>query len=325
MQDSRYGYAVWPSGAAFLLLRTADGWRHVTNITPVAVPTGGGLSITASPLELVVAALPFEQMVISPILHGASSGTGWSPEQLPGGVTLSRDSVGIGPRGVTAVLGRSGGTLVEEEPHGWSVRTHAARLAPGGHLKLDAVTWGVGGRGWLTGHGTAGTPVVFTTSTSGRRWAAVVGLAPDAVAALAPCGAEQTWTLPVVRARGTMSIAASMDGGTTWTTGAALPLPLGLTAWGCRGLDVWMLGGAADGDHVYSSANAGATWADHGVAPAGVADLAPTGEHTGTGFATTSTAKGAALWAVRGDGASFSPVPLPGWVATIGNPTVPRS
>jgi hypothetical protein len=31
------------------------------------------------------------------------------------------------------------------------------------------------------------------------------------------------------------------------------------------------------------------------------------------------------LWAVRGDGALFSPVALPGWVATIGNQTVPRN
>jgi hypothetical protein len=323
MQDSRSGDAVWPSGAAFLLLHTVDGWRHVTNITPVAVPTGGGLTMAASPLELVVAALPFNRLVVSPVLRSTSSGTNWSPQELPGGLTLARASVGLGPRGVTAVLRAGGGTLVEKGQHGWRVLTDASQLVPGGHLHLDALSWGMGGRGWLTGHGPAGSPVAFTTGDSGQTWTAVHGLASDAVAALTPCGADQTWTLPVVRARGTMSIAASVDGGATWATGAPLTVPLGLPAWGCHGQNVWMLGGAADGDHAYSSANAGLTWADHGVAPPGVTDLVPTGGHAG--FASAATMKGATLWAVRGDGALFSPVALPGWVATIGNQTVPRN
>ena len=324
MQDSRSGDAVWPSGAAYLLLHTEDGWRHVTNITPVAVPTGGGLTLAVASGELMVAALPFDRLVISPLLRGTSSGKSWSPEELPGGLTLARGSVALGPRGVTAVLRANAGTVVEKGQHNWNVLTEASGLVPGGHLHLDALNWGVGGRGWLTGHGPAGSPKAFTTNDSGRTWTAVVGLAPDAVAALPPCGSEQTWTLPVVRARGTISIATSVDSGATWATGAALTLPLGLPAWGCHGQDVWMLGGAANGgDHIYSSANAGGTWADLGVAPHGVTDLVPTGDHAG--FATSVTAKGAILWAVRGDGASFSPVALPGWVATVGQQTVPQN
>jgi hypothetical protein len=323
MRDSRSGDAVWPSGAAFLLLRTIDGWRHVTNITPVAVPTGGGLTMAASSRELVVAALPFDQLVVSPLLRSTSAGTGWSPEELPGGLTLDRESVGLGPHGVTAVLRAGGGTVVEKGRHGWSVLTDASRLVPGGHVRLDALSWGVGPRGWLTGHGPAGSPVAFTTTDSGRTWAAVAGLASDAVVALSPCGGNQTWTMPAVRSGGTMSIAVSADGGATWANGSALMVPLGRPAWGCHGQDVWMLGGASDGDHVYSSANAGLTWSDHGVAPAGVTDLVPTGRHAG--FATAVTASGATLWAVRGDGASFSRVALPGWVAKIGNQAVPRN
>ena len=317
MRDGRSGEAVWPSAAAFLLLHTVDGWQHVTNITPVAVPTGGGLTMAASSRELVVAALPFDRLVVSPLLRAPSSGKSWSPAQLPGGLSLSRQSVGLGPGGASAVLRAGGGTVVEEGQHGWSVLTDASRLAPGGHLHLDSLTWGVGGRGWLTGHGPAGSPVAFTTSDSGRTWAALVGLAPDAVAALTPCGGDQRWTMPVVQARGTVSIAASVNGGATWANGAPLTVPLGLPAWGCHGEDVWMLGAAADGDHVYSSVNAGRTWTDQGVAPAGVTDLVPTGSHQG--FATSGTTKGAILWSVRRDGGSFTPVALPGWVATIGN------
>ena len=323
MSDGRSGDAVWPSGAAFLLLHTVDGWRHVTNITPIAVPTGGGLTMAASSRELVVGALPFDQLVVSPLLRSPNSGTTWSPDQLPGALTLGRQSVALGPRGATAVLRQAGGTVVEKGEHGWSALTDASRLAPGGHLHLDGLRWGAGGRGWLTGHGPAGSPVAFTTNDFGRRWAAVAGLAPDAVAALTPCGGDQAWVLPVVRARGTMSIAASVDGGATWATGAPLTVPHGSPAWGCHGQDVWMLGGAASGDHVYSSANAGVTWTDHGAAPLGVTDLAPTG--SGAGFATGTTAKGAILWAVRGDGTSFSHVALPGWVTTVGNQMVSQN
>ena len=323
MQDSHSGTAVWPSGAEFLLLHTVDGWRHVTNITPVAVPTGGGLSMSARSRELVVAVLPFHQLVISPILRSTASGTNWSPGQLPGGLTIGRQSIGIGPRGVTAVLRTGGGTVVEKGPGGWSVLTDASRLAGGRHLQLDAISWGVGGRGWVTGHGPAGGPVAFTTKNSGTTWAAVVGLASDAVAALTPCGRGQTWMLPVVRARGTMSIARSVDGGATWATGAPLTVPLGLPVWGCHAQAAWMMGSATGGDHVYSSGNAGRTWTDHGVAPDGVTDLEPTGNHTG--FATTTQTNGAILWAVRGDGAFFSPMTLPGWVGSVGNQMTPMN
>jgi hypothetical protein len=317
MSDGRSGDAVWPSGAAFLLLHTVDGWRHVTNITPIAVPTGGGLTMAVSSEELVVAALPFDQLVVSPLMRSSISRTSWSPDQLPGGLTLGRQSVAPGPRGLTAVLRAAGGTVVEEGKPDWRVLTDASRLVPGGHLRLDGLRWGAGGRGWLTGHGPPGSPVAFTTTDFGRTWAAVSGLAPDALAALTPCGRDQSWTMPIVHARGTISLAASANGGASWTTGAPLTVPKGAPAWGCHGHEVWMLGSSTDGDHVFSSANAGLTWTKQGVAPAGLTDLTPTGDHEG--FATSVSTQGAVLWVVRGDGGSFSPVALPGWVATAGN------
>ena len=122
---------------------------------------------------------------------------------------------------------------------------------------------------------------------------------------------------------GTIAIAASKDAGATWTTGAPLTLPRGLPVWGCHGPDVWMLGAVAGDNHVYSSANAGTTWTDRGVAPGGVTDLEPTGAHAG--FAATTTTHGAVLWAVHGDGASFSQIALPRWVATAGVQTMSMS
>ena len=333
MSDRRSGEAVWPSGAAFLLLRTTDGWAHVTNITPVAVPTGGGLSMAADSGGLVVAVLPFDQLVFSPLLLRSLSASSWSPDTTPGALAPGRHSVSISPRSVTAVLRARGGTVVEKGKQGWRVLTDAARLAPGRHLQLDGVGWGTDGRGWLTGHGPAGSPVAFTTGDFGATWAAVGGLGSDDVAALTPCGGEQQWTMPVIRAHGTVALAATTDGGVTWVTGASLTLPAGVPAWGCHGREVWMLGGAADsndpadrqagGDSVYSSLDAGTTWTKQGPAPAGVSDLVPTGDHGG--FATSATSKGPVLWAVRRDGASFTPIALPSWVATVGQQSTPQS
>ena len=323
MRDGSSGEAVWPSGAAFLLLHTVDSWQHVSNITPIAVPTGGGLAMATTSRELVVGALPFDQLVVSPLLRSSTSGTSWSPDQLPGGLAPGRHSVALGPHGVTSVLRAGGGTVVAEGQRGWSVLTSASRLVPGGHLHLDGLVWGAGGRGWLTGHGPAGSPVAFTTDDFGRTWAAVGGLAPDTVATLTPCGDAQQWTMPVVSAHGTMSVAASADGGATWATGAALTMPLGPPAWGCHGQEVWMVGGATDGDRVFSSLNAGVSWTQHGIARAGLSDLVPTGGHEG--FATSTTTAGPVLWGVHGDGAVFSRLALPGWVAVLGNQTTPQS
>ena len=37
------GYLVWPSGSAWLVLYTSDGFRQVSNRTPLAIDTEGGL------------------------------------------------------------------------------------------------------------------------------------------------------------------------------------------------------------------------------------------------------------------------------------------
>jgi len=317
MRDSRTGDAVWSSGAAFLLLHTVDGWRHLTNITPLAVPTAGGLTVASSSGELVVAALPFDRLLVSPFLRAPLAGITWVPEDTPGALAAGRQSVAFGPRGVTALLRAGGGTAVERGKAGWAVLTDASRLAPGGHVHLDGLSWGAGGRGWLTGHGPVGSPVAFSTNDFGRTWAAVAGLAPDAEVALTPCGGNEGWTMPVEGANGTIALAASKDGGVTWSTGAPLMLPLGQPAWGCHGTEVWLLGGAADGDRVYSSMDAGLTWKRQALAPEGLTDLAPTGGHEG--FASSATTNGVLLWSVSGSGASFAPMVLPGWVATVGN------
>ena len=43
MAGPALGWATWRSGDSWILLQTADGFRHVTNATPIAVPTDGGV------------------------------------------------------------------------------------------------------------------------------------------------------------------------------------------------------------------------------------------------------------------------------------------
>jgi hypothetical protein len=88
--------------------------------------------------------------------------------------------------------------------------------------------------------------------------------------------------------------------------------------WGCSGDDVWLVAGSAHGEEIFASSDRGATWSRRGSAPAGLTDLSPTGG--GTGFA-ASGGRQPTLWAVTGDGARFTSVALPSWVATVGGTT----
>lgn len=321
MTDGMSGWAVWPSGALWVLLRTSDGWRDVTNGTPLAVPTGGGLVVGAVPDEVGVAVEPFERLTQSPILTKAPSATEWSPAELPGRVADARDAVAISGTGLTAVLDTaSGGALVRQSPTGWTTLTTASTLGHGTSLRLDGIRWASAGVGWLTGHGPAGGSVAFQTTDDGATWIPVAVAAGSFVAALTPCGAGQSWVLPLVTAVGTTVFERTTDGGRSWSAGAPLPLPAGLPAWGCKGADVWTAARTGGGsDHVFASHDLGATWVDRGAAPVGLTDLSPTAG--GSGFAMSRRGRDATLWSVGADGARFVKLLLPSWVANLGGPT----
>jgi hypothetical protein len=318
MSDARHGWAVWPSRESWLVLQTTDGWTHVRNATPVGVPTEGGLALSATAGSVAVAVLPYDRLLSSPLLTAAADQTGattWEPQQLPGAVVDARDSVAVGPHGPTAVLRRGGGTLVTARAGDWATLADPARLAPGHGLRLDSVTWGGHGLGWLTGHATAGSPVAFQTGDDGATWAP---LPPTngGVAALVPCGSGSVWVLPVLTGGGRIVFRRTVDGGRTWRAGGSLAVPAGRTAWGCSGDEVWSLGRQGDVDEVFASTDGGAHWTGRGRAPDGVVDLTPVGG--GAGFATTEHGGHAALWSVHDDGAVLHRLRLPGWVATLG-------
>jgi hypothetical protein len=321
MTDSMSGWAVWPSGALWVLLHTSDGWHDVTNGTPLAVPTGGGLVVGAVADEVGVAVEPFERLTQSPILAKASSAAEWSPAELPGAVANARDAVAISGTVLTAVLDTaSGGALVRQSPTGWTTVTTASTLGHGTNLRLDGIRWRSAGVGWLTGHGPAGGSVAFQTTDDGTTWSPLAVATGSFVAALAPCGAGQSWVLPLITASGSTVFERTTDSGRSWSAGAPMRLPAGLPAWGCEGNDVWAAARTAGGsDHVFASHDLGAKWVDRGAAPKGLTDLSPTAG--GAGFATSRSGHDATLWSVGADGARFVKLPLPSWVASLGGQT----
>jgi hypothetical protein len=314
MPDSSTGWAIWPSGDSWLLLRTGDGWRTVTNVTPAAVPTDGGLVVARSSVRVVAAVGAYERLVRSPILTRDDAATQWQTGELPGAVIDDRNAVSLVAGHASAVLAPSGGTVVIASRGRWSTLTTAAALVPDGSLHLDTVTWADAHLGWLTGHGPAGTPVVFQTTDAGRSWTSVP-VPSSAVAALAPCGAGRHWLFPVIGGGG-ITVHRTMDGGRHWYAGASLSSAAGIPAWGCKDNHVWMAGKSGSADHVFSSDDGGQSWADRGLAPVGLSALAPEGG--GSGFAASHTEKSDTLWAVTQDGGRFTVRPLPAWLATLG-------
>jgi hypothetical protein len=320
MSDALHGWAVWPSGQSWVVLQTSDGWTHVRNATPVGVPTAGGLALSTTAGSAAVAVLPYDRLLSSPLLTaatqpGPTTATTWVPHELPGAVVDARASVAVHAAGPTAVLRRRGGTLVTGRAGGWATLADAARLAPGHGLRIDSVTWAADGLGWLTGHGTAGSPLAFQTGDDGATWSPLPATTGD-VAALAPCGSGAVWVLPVLTGGGRIVFRRTVDGGRTWQAGGSLPAATGQPAWGCSGDEVWSLGRRSDADDVFASDDGGAHWTDRGRAPEGVVDLTLVGG--GTGFATTEHDDAATLWSVHDDGAAIHRLRLPGWVATLG-------
>ena len=193
MTGARSGLAVWPSGGSWLLLRTVDGFRHVVNRTPLAVPTEGGLVASFVGARAAVAIGTTERLLTSPVLTSTAATTRWQPSQLPGAVADDRAAVSLSAGRLVVVTRGLHGTVLAEDPDGWHRLTDGLSLTGGAFWSVDTVTWATRTTGWLTGHGQAGVPMAFGTEDGGRTWAAVGGTSGSFVAALAPCRSGQGW------------------------------------------------------------------------------------------------------------------------------------
>jgi photosystem II stability/assembly factor-like uncharacterized protein len=315
MSDAERGWAIWPSGDSWLLLRTTDGWHTVTNATPVAVPTGGGLVVDNAGATVAVAVGAYERLLRSPVLTKPAIAAQWRANELPGAIMNDRNALSLAGQRLSAIITRAGGTVVMAQRNGWNTLVSANSLDPDGRLLLGTVSWANSRIGWVTGRGWLGAPVAFQTTDGGHRWRPiqVAGVAP--VEALAPCGEGRRWLLPVI-GRGRIALERTTDNGRHWYAGTSLPLPSGSPAWGCHGDHVWLEARSGKSQHVFASDDGGQTWAERGPAPRGLSSLVP--GPGGSGFAASRTAETTAMWVVTGDGRHFVPRALPGWVATLG-------
>ena len=314
MTSPSSGYATWPSGDQWVLLATRDGWRTITNATPAAVPTGGGLLVAAASGRIALAVGPYNRLTVSPVLSRALTSAIWQPAELPDAVVDNRNAVALRADRVTAVTSAAGGTVVIADVAGWTTLVTGRQLA-GDRLALQTVTWADARVGWVTGQGPAGSQVAFQTVDAGEHWSALPVTGVGTTVALAPCGAGQRWLLPVI-GDGDIRIWRTEDQGRSWASGAVLPLAAGTPAWGCAGAAVWMSAPAKGTEHLLASADEGRRWGDQGTTPAGLESLSLAGD--GMGYAISHAGATDTLWAVTGDGATFTARAMPDWVASIG-------
>lgn len=306
MTGATSGLAVWPSGPAWVLVSTRDGFAHVTNRTPLGVDTGGGLAVATTPDHVVAVVGAHERLLRSPVLTSGSSWR-WDADELPGAVSGSRAAASVVPQ--TVVTTAHHGTLEARTSGGWRPLASAASLEPG--LRLDAVTWTDSRSAWLTGTSTSGA-AAYATHDGGATWSPVVAATGTDASALPPCGAGPSWVMPLLR-DGSMSVLRTRDAGLHWTAGGALASAAAV--FGCSGKVVWALAQRGGSEHLVASADDGATWRDRGAAPADIVDLCPTA--TGVGYAASGGGH-PELWRVTDAGSKFTRIALPSWVASIG-------
>jgi photosystem II stability/assembly factor-like uncharacterized protein len=313
MASGQSGYGVLRTGSSSIVAHTSDGWRTATNVTPPAVPTGGGLSLAVGPGALAVGVDPYERLLTSPLLTSVDGGRTWAPSELPGALSGGRHSVGYAGTTVTAVVSTGRGTLVEPSGDGWRVLTGAAALSTAPRLVIDSVQWAGPDIGWVTGHNPDGGAVAFATSDGGRTWGPVGAVDSSAIAALAPCGAERVWQLPIIDSQLSLRILRTTDDGATWAAGAPLAVRTTSPAWSCQGPQT--LVGGSDG-RLFSSTDAGSTWQAGPAMPSVVGGLS--GRPGGTALAvSTDPASGdPKLWASV-DGSAFAAVLLPDWIGKL--------
>ena len=309
------GYAVWPSGGQWLVLRTSDRFAHVTNSTPPAVPTDGGLAAAFTPNRSLVAVAASERLTVSPVLVAPAGTTRWDPLQLPGRVLDSRGAVGLRGDAVTAITPAGRGTLYAHSGGGWTALASGTTLAPGTTFELDAVSWYDRAHGVVTGKGPVDGVLAFVTADAGRSWAPVTATAGAGVAAGQACLDSHVWLVGVLTADGTLTVLRSRDQGRSWAAGTQRVLGAAEPVLGCHGSVVWASAAVSGHPHLQSSEDAGRSWRDRGAAPDGLTDLTPTGQ--GDGFA-ASSGDPATLWAVADSGSSFRAITMPAWVARLG-------
>jgi len=312
MTGPQSGFAVWPSGVRWIVLGTTDGWRTVSNRTPLAVPTDGGLVLSADPTTVAVGVLPHEQLTVSPVLQSTTAGSTWLPTQLPKALSPSASSLARSGGATWAVL--AGGSVVTEldGATSWHELTSAATLDPSGQLSLTGVDFPDETTGFVTGSGPGDRPILFVASGESAFRAVQLGLSSAAATALDPCRVGSTWVAPVVTG-GHLVVFTAPEAVGPWKAGPALEVS-GTPVVACGPDRVWAVAPKGSSDELFVASPAG-PWALQGQLGARTTSLSV----VSTNRAYVSAAAPATLTAVDlGSSLTAEPVPLPGWVETVG-------
>ncbi|MBI1378140.1 MAG: hypothetical protein GC157_11755 [Frankiales bacterium] len=312
MTGPESGYAVWPSGVRWIVLSTTDGWRTVTNRTPVAVPTDGGVVLAAQPGRLTLGVLPFQALTVSPVLTSDGSTRQWNPTQLPSALAATAGALARTGSTTWAVL--ADGSLVRQDD---GAATWTTAAAPGSLPLGDGSPTGI----WFTPDGTGFVtvsrhddgPLLLVSDDSGATWRdSGLRAAGSDVAARPPCRLGSSYAVPVQADDHLLVLTASSSAG-PWTAGPALPAS-GQAVVSCAPASVVAAAPSGGGDAVYAAAP-GAAWAQVGSTDTRLVSLDAVSDTRA--FAADDDA-GRVLDLALGPAPAVTEVPLPDWVATIG-------
>jgi hypothetical protein len=317
MTSPMNGYAVWPSGVRFIVISTTDGWRTVTNRTPLAVPTDGGMVLAATPQSVVTGVLPYHLLKISPVLTSSNLGATWTGSQLPGALIDSPHALARLADTTYAVLAKSGHVVAQRDgQQTWATIADAATLVAPNPFTPTGVSSPDGTSLVLTGS-SAGKAAAFASTDAGTTWIPVpLADSTGTSTADVPCPSSAGWLVPVHTSAGLVIQRGPAVTGPFTTTPVVVPANNPVI--GCGGGLVWVA--VTEGD-ITKVLTIGPTGAAHslGQVTARITNLAPTGA-TQAVVATSDTAKIGTL--ITTPSLRLESTPLPTWVATVGGPAM---
>lgn len=309
------GFALWPSGSAWVVLATSDDWRTVQNRTPLGVPTEGGLVLAARSGNVAVGVLPHELLTSSAVLRSVTAGQTWIPTQLPGALSSSPGALALSKASTWAVLANGSVQAVGAGTAQWRSVTSSRQLDTTGPLVLTGITFPDDATGFVTGRGPASSPVLFSTSDGGHTWRPVplpLGTDKGPATAYPPCRTGGTWLMPV-RWAGTLRVFRSPDLLGPWTESPPLASSAPPVV-ACGPGELWVAT-TDEGSAALYLLTPGQGWNRRGAVPDGIVSLSVSG--AGQGFATLENAE--TILSVTPAGPALTTrLPLPDWVASLG-------
>jgi len=316
MSGPTTGYAAWPSGGAWVVLHTTDGWATVVNRTPLAVPTDGGLRIAVGPGRVAVGVLTHEYLKVSPVLVSDADGSRWIPSQLPGELAAGPWSLARSGHATWAVLADSHAVVVHaDSAQRWRTAPGSRSLGPADGFTPQGIVFPSPATGFLLGESEDGGSPLFVTTDAGQSWRAVAAPKPaaDGRQSLLVCRLADTWAAVVLDGE-RLQLLTTTRIQRPWTIGPSLPWTGDQTpVVACGPTGVFAVTPQDSGQHLQMAVPGANSWQDKGLLPAAVYSLAvPDRSH-----AYAATDNGQALLEVGLGAATTRWLPLPAWVSSL--------